>query len=164
MDSTHRFVGIVGSRRRNTLTDRAIVSALFRWLKKRGSCTIVSGGAREGADAFARELAPIYSCRYEEFPIDRGGLPWDTDRDLAYRMFTERAYARNRQVAERSNEIYCLVAPDRKGGTENTVKHALELKTAVYLVNNSGEVFLSLDGEFPKCDPVLRLLDSSCTG
>jgi hypothetical protein len=129
---------------------------------------VVSGGAKQGADTFAKEFAlevMTPPLAFIEFPIDRGGLPWDTDRSLAYRMFTERAHARNRQIAERARDgVYCLVAEDRKGGTENTIKHALELKTPVFLVNNSGDVFLSRDGEFPTCAPVARLLDSNFIG
>lgn len=158
-------VGVVGSRRRNTLHDRKIVFRLLAWLygqhKGDTGFTIVSGGCPKGADAFAKEFAlkmfdpPL---DYVEFPIDKEGVAnrWE---------FTKRAYARNRLVAEKSwSGLYCLVASDRTGGTENTIEQCLELKNPVYLVNDSGEVYLSTDGAFPTCDPVVRLLDWSPTG
>ena len=152
--------GVVGSRRRNSLHDRKIVFRLLAWLygQHRGDTgfTIVSGGCPQGADAFAKEFALKFMeppLDYVEFPIDKTGVMnrWD---------FTKRAYSRNRLVAEKSwSGLYCLVADDRTGGTENTISQALELKTPVFLVNNSGEVFLSQDGSFPRCEPVVRLLD-----
>ena len=163
MDRSFVF-GVVGSRRRNTLHDRKIVFRLIAWLygQHRGATgfTIVSGGCPQGADAFAKECAlKLFDppLDYVEFPIDKTGVSnrWE---------FTKRAYARNRLVAEKSwDGLYCLVADDRTGGTENTIKQALELKTPVFLVTNSGEVFLSQDGRIPTCDPVVRLLDLKST-
>jgi predicted Rossmann fold nucleotide-binding protein DprA/Smf involved in DNA uptake len=162
-------IGIVGSRRRSTLTDRKIVIRLVAWLygqnRGRSGISWVSGGA-EGPDSFAKEAclklfeAPL---DFHEFPIDRRGLPWDTDRSLAYQMFTERAYSRNRLIAERADELYCLVHPDRKGGTENTISHARDLKKAIFLVEPDGSVYLFPDGETKRCEPVVRLLDLRST-
>lgn len=153
-------VGIVGSRRRNSLHDRKIVFRLIAWLygQHRGASgfTIVSGGCEQGADKFAKDFATKFftpRLDYVEFPIDKKGVTskWE---------FTKRAFGRNRLVAEKSwSGLYCLVSPDRTGGTENTIKHALELKTPVFLVTETGEVYLSTDGELPKCEPVVRLLD-----
>jgi predicted Rossmann fold nucleotide-binding protein DprA/Smf involved in DNA uptake len=163
MDRPFAF-GVVGSRRRNTLHDRKIVFRLIAWLygQHRGSTgfTIVSGGCPKGADAFAKEFCKLGfepGLDYFEFPIDKTGVEnkWE---------FTKRAFARNRLVAEKSwSGIFCLVSEDRTGGTENTIQHALDLQVPVYLVLNSGEVFLSKDGSLPKCDPVVRLLDLKST-
>lgn len=147
--------GIVGSRRRNTLHDRRIVLNLVELLVSKfgDGLVIVSGGCPKGADAFAEEAAKLLSVKTDITPVDKEGITskWD---------FTKRAFARNRIVAERSKQgLFCLVADDRKGGTENTICHALELKIPVFLINNSGEVFLSQDGSFPKCEPAVRLLD-----
>jgi hypothetical protein len=119
---------------------------------------IVSGGCPQGADAFAEEAARLMQVKTDITPVDKKGITskWD---------FTKRAFARNRVVAERSrNGLFCLVAEDRTGGTENTILHALELKIPVFLVNNSGEVFLSQDGRIPTCEPAVRLLDLKSTG
>lgn len=153
--------GIVGSRRRNTLHDRKIVFRLVEWLYQRAGSglTIVSGGCPKGADAFAEEVADLHvpPIAKQIYPIDKEGIAsrWE---------FTERAFARNRLVAQDSTELYPLVHSDRTGGTENTVGHALKLKVPVFLVNDQGEVYLSLDGDFPTCAPVVSLLDWSCTG
>jgi hypothetical protein len=163
MDRPFAF-GVVGSRRRNTLHDRKIVFRLIAWLygQHRGATgfTIVSGDCPQGADAFAKEFCKLGfepGLDYFGFPIDKTGVSskWE---------FTKRAYARNRLVAEKSwSGIFCLVSEDRTGGTENTIQHALDLQVPVYLVTNSGEVFLSQDGSLPKCDPVVRLLDLKST-
>lgn len=152
--------GIVGSRRRKSLQDRRIVFNLVELLLGRcgSNLIIVSGGCPDGADAFAEEAAKLFGVKTDISPIDKEGIKnrWD---------FTKKAYARNRVVAERSKSgLFCLVAEDRKGGTENTIEHALELKTPVFLVNNSGEVFLSQDGRIPNCEPAVRLLDLKSTG
>lgn len=149
--------GIVGSRRRNGLNDMRIVNSLVRWLVKRDRyLTVVSGGAMAGADLFAKDIAKRMGCDYVEFPVDVTGIKgkWE---------FTERAYARNRKIAWRSEEIYCLVHSDRTGGTENTIKHALEFQKKIFLVTETGEVYLSPDGKMPTCAPVVRLLDLKST-
>ena len=151
------FAGVVGSRRRNTLHDRRIVNALMDWLiHKHERLVLVSGGCQQGADAFAEEAADLCGILKLIFPIDKKGATsrWD---------FTRLAYERNKVVAQNSTAVYALVAEDRKGGTENTVEHALKLQKPVYLITNSGEVYLSEDGTLPKCEPVARLLDSKYT-
>ena len=152
MTSQH-FAGIVGSRRRNTFHDRRIVNALIDWLiRKYSQVVLVSGGCAQGADTFAEEAADIYGITKLIFPIDR--------KDITSRWeFTKLAYERNKVVAQNSTAVYALVTEDRTGGTENTVEHALKLQKPVYLITNSGEVYLSQDGSLPKCDPVVRLLD-----
>ena len=150
------FIGIVGSRRRATLTDRKIVFRLVEWLAGRGPFTIVSGGCPDGADAFAEEAAGIFGLEKLIHNIDRTGADsrWE---------FTKRAYARNRKIVESSDEIYCLVHPDRKGGTENTIQHARDLRKRIFLVESDGSVYLSPDGETKPCEPVVRLLDLRST-
>jgi hypothetical protein len=147
--------GIVGSRRRNTLTDRKIVFRLVDWLVARHGAeglSIVSGACSQGADLYAFEAAKLHEPKLVmvEFPIDKKGIDnrWE---------FTKRAYERNRQVAERSTGLYALVATDRLGGTENTIKYMAELKKPIYLVTTSGEIYLSEDG-MKRCDLVQRLL------
>ncbi len=151
MDPFH--VGIVGSRRRNNLPDRKMVFNLVDALvQEHGDrLVLVSGAARQGADSFAKEASRIFKVPIIEYPVDTAEVKnrW---------QFTQQAYARNRKIAERSEELFCLVHSDRTGGTENTVKHALELKRRIFLVNGRGEVYLSEDGSFPTCDPVRRLL------
>lgn len=160
MDRSFAY-GIVGSRRRNTLQDRQIVFNLVELLlgKHGTDLVIVSGGCPKGADAFAEDAAQLSKIKTRIFPVDRTGVEtkWD---------FRQKAFARNRLVAEASrNGLFCLTAEDRTGGTENTIQHALEFQVPVFLVTNSGAVFLSLaDGSLPKCEPVVCLLDLKSTG
>jgi hypothetical protein len=158
MDHTYT-AGVVGSRRRNNLNDRRIVLRLVEWLlTTRKHVSLASGGCPQGADAFAEEAARVLQPNVDitVFNIDKTGVStrWD---------FTKRAYERNRLIAQNSDELFALVAEDRTGGTENTIKHALEFKTPVYLITTSGAVYLSSDGSLPTCDPVVRLLDSKST-
>ena len=151
----HPFhVGIVGSRRRNNLPDRRMVFALVRqMMAEHGeNLVLVSGAAKQGADSFAKEASVLYKVPIIEYPVDTTGIKgkW---------QFTQRAYERNRKIAEKAQELFCLVHLDRTGGTENTIKHALELKTKIFLVDMMGRVYLSEDGRLPTCDPVRRLLD-----
>lgn len=110
MDNTY-VAGIVGSRRRNNLTDRRIVIQLVEWLlTTRQHVSIASGGCPQGADAFAEEAARVLQPQVDIkiFDIDKTGVStkWD---------FTKRAYERNRLIAQHSTELFALVAPDRAG-------------------------------------------------
>jgi predicted Rossmann fold nucleotide-binding protein DprA/Smf involved in DNA uptake len=136
-------IGIVGSRRRATLKDRQIVTdiiykAVFKFGKD--EIEIVSGGCRSGADSFAKETATIYKLKYKEFPIQEDPPPKHKGE------FTERAYARNRQIAEYSDVVFALIHDDRTGGTENTIKHCQELGTKIFLVDLEGKTYLLQDG------------------
>ena len=44
-----------------------------------------------------------------------------------------RYYERNKKIAERSDVIIAFVAPDRRGGTENTIKWTKSLGEKVIL-------------------------------
>lgn len=152
MDTTF-YAGIVGSRRRNTLRDIKIVNRLVEWLlEKHETVVIVSGGCPQGADAFAERAAELWGTPKRIYHIDKEGANtrWE---------FTNRAYSRNKKIAETSTAVFALVSEDRTGGTENTIKHALDLKRPVFLITTSGDVYLSPDGKMPTCDPEVRLLD-----
>jgi predicted Rossmann fold nucleotide-binding protein DprA/Smf involved in DNA uptake len=157
MDSSRR-IGIVGSRRRKSLSDRKQVFQLVRWLKGRygEGLVLVSGACPEGADHFAKEASDLFQVKIDEYPIDKTNIKgkWE---------FTKRAYERNRTIADRSEAVFCWVHSSRTGGTENTIQHALELKKKVFLVEESGWVYLYQDGQLPTCEPVVHLPDLSFT-
>ena len=50
-----------------------------------------------------------------------------------YGEMVEAYYARNLKIVENSDVIYAFVSSDRKGGTENTIKHARKLGVEVRL-------------------------------
>lgn len=137
-------IGIVGSRRRSSLYDRQLVtdiilSAIKRYGKE--NIEIVSGGCRRGADKFAKDTALLYGLLYKEFPI-RDDPPAKHKRE-----FTERAYARNRQIAEYSDVLFALVTDDRTGGSESTIRYAEEFGRQVFCVDDDGLAYLSTDGK-----------------
>lgn len=73
-----------------------------------------------------------------EFPVPK--------KDYGSRgEFAAAAFARNKLIAENSDFGIALVASDRKGGTENTVKHYERMKKRVYIVSDLGDIYL--DGE-----------------
>src|SRR5579859_7923340 len=135
-------IGIVGSRRRNTLYDRRIIFIIvaraiagFPGQK----VVIVSGGAK-GPDAYAREAAEFYGLGYREHPVPK-------DPPIVDRWdFQRRAFARNREIVVGSDVIFALAHPDRKGGTENTIGHAIELQKQFFLVDQTGRCYLSGEG------------------
>ena len=116
-------VGIVGSRRWKS---RAAVETLVNTLSP--NTTVVSGGAR-GVDSWAAEYARKRGLKVIEFLPDlpsNGNPRWE---------YTKAYHARNRQIVEHSHVVYAFVAPDRKGGTENTIKHAEDLGVPVNIIN-----------------------------
>jgi len=132
-------VGIVGSRRRCSLTDRKIVFNLVEKIvvnNPHRDVVIVSGACRLGADNFAAEASRIYKLKLVEYPVVPGtyGERWE---------FAKAAFARNKSIAENSDVGFALVHQDRKGGTENTIHHYHDLKKKIYLVDESGRTYLS---------------------
>lgn len=134
-------VGIVGSRRRNSLKDRRIVFNLIDRLMKENpdrEITIVSGGCKKGADAFAKEAAlKIWPDRlkYKEHPVP--------EKEYAHKgEWVVAAFGRNRDIAVDSDVVYALCSSDRTGGTENTVGHCEDLKRRTFLVDDDGAEIL----------------------
>lgn len=120
----HKKIGIVGSRRRNSAKDAILCTEAFERLYHPGDA-IVSGGCPLGADRFAEVIAREYHVPililYPRFHFD-GEHPAGP------------YYERNGWIAEECDELIALVASDRKGGTEDTVKKALRLGRRVWLV------------------------------
>jgi hypothetical protein len=133
-------IGIVGSRRRDTELDkRAIEHALFKviascWLtfdefksKRDSEIMLVSGGCPKGADRFAEIIAKEYM-----FPItihypDKSKLDKILSITNPIQAYAQINFARNKLIAFDSDYLIACVAEDRKGGTENTIKHFKEL-------------------------------------
>lgn len=143
-------IAIVGSRRRNLVTDYDIVKKLISDVMAEfphKKIVVVSGACPQGADFFAaktvkawRDAHPYGGYRLElvEFPVQKwdGMSKWD---------FTQQAFGRNFQVADYAHVGYALVHSDRTGGTEDTVGHFHNLQKTCYLVSDWGRLYL--DGE-----------------
>jgi len=108
----------VGSRRR---TDRASVEQAVAELPS--DTIVVSGGCR-GVDTWAVEAA---RRRGLGIAVIRPNLSGAQHRGQVVQAY----YDRNAVVAEQSDRLIAFVAPDRKGGTENTIAAARRLGRSV---------------------------------
>lgn len=105
------IVGIVGSRRRNTYLDKALIEKeLLKLLDENKDITICSGGCKQGGDRFAEELALKYKLQKKIFPAD-----WSKHGKAA-------GIIRNTDIALTSEILIACVSSDRTGGTEDTIK------------------------------------------
>ena len=109
-----KFIGIIGSRRRCNIKDRDAIYAKFKEIYEVGD-QIVSGGCPYGGDAFAE-----YIAKREQVPITIHYAAWN-------RLGKSAGFQRNSDIAEDSDVLIACVAPDRTGGTEDTIKKYLKL-------------------------------------
>ena len=117
-----KYIGIVGSRRRNTPEDYKLVKAKCLELYKDGDY-IVSGGCPKGADAFAELIA-----KNIQIPIMIHYAKWNMKGMGA-------GFERNGDIADKADILIACVAPDRTGGTEDTIKkYNKSGKTELYIV------------------------------
>ncbi len=118
------ILGIVGSRKRNSMKD---IELILDKVHELNPDKIVSGGCPVGADAFAETIAHQLNIPFEEF------LP-NLDSNVPYYKIVQSYFARNMRVAENCDVLLALVAPDRKGGTENTIKWFLKINKEENLI------------------------------
>ena len=104
-------IGIAGSRRR---TDREAVEAYIAELTP--GTVVVTGGAR-GPDRWAEEAARSggLAVAVHKPDLEAVRARWEA---------TDRYYARNQAIVDDSDRIIAFVAPDRTGGTEDTIRRA----------------------------------------
>ena len=127
-------IGVVGSRRRDSQND--YLSLLGEIIHRIGiygieNITLVSGGCKQGADRFAELIH-----RRLKFPLhmiihypDICNETYLTMKTKNYRVaYAIIAYARNTLIARDSDELIALVASDRKGGTEDTIRKFMKMK------------------------------------
>lgn len=119
--SRPRVIGIVGSRRRDAYGDFEAVMNAFLAVYRDGD-RVVSGGCKMGGDWFAECIA-----RDKGLTIVIHHADWKRHGRSA-------GFIRNTRIAEDADVLLALVAPDRKGGTEDTIRKALRLGKEVILV------------------------------
>jgi len=116
-------IGIVGSRRRDSIKDYDLVEAQFKLLYSPGDNRLVSGGCPKGGDQFAEMIATKYSI-----PILIHYAEWK-------KFGRSAGFQRNGLIARDADVLIACVAPDRTGGTEDTIKKFLALgKRSLFLV------------------------------
>lgn len=118
-----KTIGIVGSRRRNTANDMVYMLVEFDKLFEVGD-RIVSGGCPTGGDSFAESLAKTRGLTITIHYPDWNGLK------------KAAGFARNSKIAEDCDVLIAVVAKDRTGGTEDTVKKVKKLGKRVVLVED----------------------------
>jgi hypothetical protein len=110
-------IGIIGTRKRNIITDYQLVHDAFFKIYEDGDW-IVSGGCPSGGDAFAEKIAFDYGIPILIFPPKK-----KTAKEF---------FARNTLIAENSDMIIaCLMSPNQslkeilqrtRGGSEDTIR------------------------------------------
>jgi hypothetical protein len=105
-------VGVVGSRRR---TDREVVEAYIAELAP--GTVVITGGAK-GPDQWAEQAARTRGLEVVVHEPDLGAARtrWQA---------AERFYARNQRIVDDADMVIAFVAPDRTGGTEDTIRRAI---------------------------------------
>lgn len=104
-----KTIGIVGSRRRNTMADYLMLVDRLEKIYEEGD-RFVSGGCPKGGDSFAQYLADTYGIPILVYPAE-----WEKyGRGAGFR--------RNTFIARDADVLIAIVAADRKGGTEDTIK------------------------------------------
>lgn len=114
---------IIGSRRRDTEDDYKAVYNVFRKVYNDGDI-LVSGGCPKGGDRFCEVIAKRMGCTEEngKLIIHRPNKP---PKGSPRYKWAEEYYKRNTLVAQETEEnsvVIACVAPDRTGGTEDTLK------------------------------------------
>ena len=114
-------IGIVGSRKRDCEQEiRELVNSLAP------DDIVVSGGCI-GPDLWAEEAAKNRGILTLVF------LPVLPAKNTPLYEFTKAYYARNQEIAQAVDVLHAFVSPDRRGGTEHTIKCAKKLNKTVFI-------------------------------
>lgn len=136
-----KVIGIVGSRRRDSAADYVACLAAFRDEYIPGD-RIVSGGCPKGGDRFAeviaghvaedegRELSEVIVIHLP----DRSKLDPDLVAKNPRAAHAVVNNARNSLIARDCDVLIAVVAQNRSGGTEDTIKKACALGKPVVLM------------------------------
>jgi len=107
------IIGIIGTRRRNTINDKSLIEKeLIKLINEFGkdNITICSGGCEKGGDKFGEELGLSYNLPMIIYKPD-----WKKYGKIA-------GFLRNTLIASDSDILIACVSEDRTGGTEDTIK------------------------------------------
>ena len=120
------IIGIVGSRRRSSEYDyEALLSVLRDYIGFDNIEKIVTGDCPVGGDEFAELIHLKYGIELDvKYKIDPLTGKKLKRRLIDYYEFCDVCYKRNEEIAkEPLDYLIAIVATDRTGGTENTIKH-----------------------------------------
>lgn len=118
-----KTIGIVGSRRRDSMVDFKICENEFLKHYEKGD-KIVSGGCPEGGDRFAEIIALKHGIDDNDLIIHYA--KWNLGKHAGF--------LRNGDIARDCDILIAVVASDRTGGTEDTIKKAEKLGKKIILI------------------------------
>jgi len=122
-------IGIIGSRKRNSSSDFEKLLNILVEIDC-SEVNIISGGCKTGGDLFAEILAKVYFVPITIHHPNQENLKTLMDSGISYKTaYAKVAYARNTLIARDSDILIAVVSPDRKGGTEDTIKKFLKKLT-----------------------------------
>ena len=116
-----KVIGIVGSRRRDRTVDFRACLEIFDVVYDQDD-VIVSGGCPKGGDRFAELIAKAKGLSITIHYPD-----WKGKGKSA-------GFQRNTLIANGCDVLIAVVAPDRTGGTEDTIKKCVAQGKKIYLV------------------------------
>jgi predicted Rossmann fold nucleotide-binding protein DprA/Smf involved in DNA uptake len=133
-----KTIGIIGSRRRDSVSDYKETLKIFNATYEDGD-KIVSGHCAKGGDKFAEIIADKLGLTESNGGLilhrpDKSKLDPEKMKKNPKWAYAEINFARNTDIAEGSDVIIAVVADDRKGGTEDTIKKAIKMGKEIVLV------------------------------
>jgi hypothetical protein len=119
-----KTIGIVGSRRRDSKEDFDLCEKTFLEIYKDGD-HLVSGGCSRGGDRFCEILAKKY-----QVPIKIHYAQWD-------KLGKRAGMIRNTDIAKDSDVLIAVVAEDRTGGAEDTIRKATTFGKEIVIISST---------------------------
>lgn len=123
-------LGIVGSRKRNSLKDFHLLKEFILKAKEKFNITIISGGCQTGADHFAEMIAEELKIPIILFLPDKSKLP---EKPQKYH-FRQINFDRNTLIAEACEVLVALTIPEGSNGTDDTIEKTKKLNKKVILL------------------------------
>jgi hypothetical protein len=131
-----KVIGIVGTRRRDTLADFQRTRDVFYTIYEPGD-RITSGGCPQGGDRFAELIDIGLRIKYTDAAL------WSLTLSERYALLSPEfiihpaewtkhgkiaGFLRNTAIAKSADCLIACVSEDRKGGTEDTIKKFLNMR------------------------------------